>query len=154
MNTQFKVPDLSEQLPSDDELALGRIEEVIWSSRARLRNEPEFASGFRTGLCDCLDLLCPGEVDGDDVLSVVTSNISKVPAGQLNALSTLLLDAASKSADAKCSRSAAVCLLAGWLKAAAIQSVGEKSVRRAAQQLKRDCELLFERLLREHKAAA
>ncbi len=154
MNAQFDVPNAIDAAPSDDESALCRIEELIWTSRSRLRSDPSFSADLKVALRECLSLLCP-IVEGDkDSLSVVSESLEKVPGEQLDALSSHLMSAASRDAEATCARGSAVCLLAGWLKATALQDIGEKGVRRAAHQLKSDCELLFERLLSEQVAAA
>ena len=154
MTVLIDAPGAIVPKPSDDEAVLCRIEETIWFNRTQLRNEPGYATHLRERLLECFALLCPSVPYGAITLSVVSTNVAKIHADQLDVLSTRLLYAATRSAEAECPRGVAVCLLAGWLKTAALQAVGEKAVRLAAHQLKRDHELLFERLLGDCKAAA
>lgn len=156
MSSRFDSPrfDLSEE--TEDELVLGQLEEVLWSNRTRLRREPEFAAELALAVDACIGFLVPNarESDTDAILSKIAANLARAPALELDMLSSRLLDAAARESYGGNAKAIAVSLVAGWLKAAAMEVTAEKTVRRAAHQLKGDHELLFERLLSERKAVA
>lgn len=139
----------TEAPPTQDELELSRVEDVIWSHRARLRSEPDFANSLSAAMSEWLAQL-DRKKSGDTNnrrLSAVTATLAGVPPQQMDQLSSDLLQVASKRHKTDCANSALASLLAGWLKASAIEELGEETVRRAAHQVKNDYELFFERLL-------
>lgn len=156
MSTSFNTPRFELPDATEDEQVLGQLEEVFWSSRSRLRREPEFAAELTAAIDLCFGSLVPASRKGDTdgVFASIGAKLAKAPATELDALSTRLLEAAARESRSGSATAAAVSLVAGWLKAAAMEVTAEKSVQMAARQLKSDHELLFQRLLADRKAVA
>lgn len=150
-NSRFVEPD-----PTEDEISLNHIEDVIWLHRLRLHREPGFAADLSAAMSECMRLLGSRmSVDGNKTLSsTVPETLLTVSAEKKIRLSAELFEVAKKGRNAHSPNTALATLLAGWLKACAIGELGEETMRRAAYQLKRDHELFFERLITERRPAS
>lgn len=155
MNAPFGFTNDFPAVPTQEERALSLIEDVIWSHRLRLREEPIFAEGLRMAVSKWTRLFgskwaCDTVETGRSILAAKFAN---VPHKTMDQLSEELFILASNSHRPNCPNRALASLLAGWLKANVIEELGENSVRRAARQVKSDYELFFERLLADHRSA-
>ena len=135
--------------PSEDEIALSSIEDEVWQIRSRLRNDTAFAVELSAMVRELLASIHPHSMrtDCNAVMEAVRREIEKIPPEKIDLLSLEMFEAAERMRDPDGAKSAATRLLAGWLKAGAIEDLGEDTFRRAARQLKADCELFFARLL-------
>ena len=146
-----------EPVPCEDELALRDIEDEVWHIRSRLRHDSAFATELSAMVRELLSSIHPHAAmrsDSNVAIEAVRQEIGKIPSEKIDVLSGEMFDAAERMSDPDGAKRAATRLLAGWLKAGAIEDLGEDTFRRAARQLKADCELFFARLLLSERAAA
>lgn len=142
--------------PSADEYDMSIIDDIMWHVRTRMQREPVYCGDLRVAALDLLHEIWPtrsGE-PADDYVAMVTNDIDRIPVELLNDLSAKISRVAMKAQDTDPAISDVSSLLAGWLKARAIELEGEESWRKAAYQLKADHALLFSRLLCQRLAMA